>query len=159
MDKCVKPFPPQTCPIVRSARLIGDEWVLLVLRALFSGSHRFDDLQKRTGAATNILTTRLNRMIEAGVVTKIPYQERPVRYRYELTKAGLDLFPVVLELMRYGNDWLCEGEPPTWLRHTECGQRTKPGQICSECGKPLKLGNVKIEELAEEVQGDQVAGT
>lgn len=151
----MKSFPPQTCPIVRSARLIGDEWVLLVLRALFSESHRFDDLQKRTGAATNILTTRLNRLIDAGVVTKIPYQERPVRYRYELTKAGLALFPVVLELMRYGNEWLCEGESPTLLRHVDCGKLTKPGQTCSECGKPLLLGHVKIEES---VQGDQAAG-
>jgi len=147
MEKCTKLPNLLTCPIVRSAQLIGDEWVLLVLRALFRGSQRFDDLQKQTGAATNILTNRLNRLMEANVVTKVPYQERPVRYKYELTAAGLALFPVILELMRYGNEWLPNDEtPPAQLLHTECGQLSKPGQNCSECGQPLKLGNVKLVE-------------
>lgn len=147
MEKCTKLSTLMTCPIVRSARLIGDEWVLLVLRALFRGSQRFDDLQKQTGAATNILTNRLSRLMEARVVTKIPYQERPVRYKYELTAAGLALFPVILELMRYGNEWLPnEDTPPMQLRHSECGKLSKPGQTCSECGQPLKLGNVKLVE-------------
>lgn len=147
MEKNINLAALLTCPIVRSARLVGDEWVLLVLRALFRGSQRFDDLQKQTGAATNILTNRLGRLIEAGVVTKIPYQERPVRYRYELTPAGLALFPLLLELMRYGNDWLLNKDaPPVMLRHSDCGKLSTPGQTCSECGKPLKLGNVKIED-------------
>lgn len=151
MEKCVKSAAPFTCPIVRSARLIGDEWILLVLRALFRGPQRFDDLQNLTGAATNILTGRLNRLIDAGVVTKNPYQERPARYKYELTDSGKGLFPVLLELMRYGNEWLPTNEaPPTRLRHLDCGKLSWPGQTCSECGQALTLKNVRLEDGAQE---------
>ncbi|MGE5649542.1 MAG: winged helix-turn-helix transcriptional regulator [Bacillota bacterium] len=147
MEKPLKSVAPLTCPIVRSVRLIGDEWILLVLRALFRGPQRFDDLQALTGAATNILTGRLARMIEAGLVTKTPYQERPVRYRYALTDSGLGLFPVVLELMRYGNEWLpTKDAPPLRLRHLDCGKLSWPGQTCSECGAPLTIRNVRLED-------------
>jgi DNA-binding HxlR family transcriptional regulator len=147
MEKTTKSSVPLSCPMVRAALLLGDEWILLALRALFRGKQRFDDLQKQTGAATNILTTRLNRMIEAGIVEKVPYQERPPRYHYCLTKAGLGLFPVLMELMRYGEQWLpSEEAPPFRLRHLECGHLTKPGQSCSECGEPILLGNVRLEE-------------
>jgi DNA-binding HxlR family transcriptional regulator len=147
MEKNVKPAPPLSCPIVRSARLIGDEWILLVLRSLFRGAQRFDDLQKQTGAATNILTNRLSRLVEAEVVKKVQYQERPIRYKYELTDCGRGLFPLVLELMRYGDEWLPhEAAKPIRLRHVECGKLSRPGQVCSECGGQLKLGNVRVEE-------------
>ena len=153
MEKPLKCTAPFTCPIVRSARLIGDEWVLLILRALFRGPQRFDDLQNLTGAATNILTGRLNRLIEAGVVAKTPYQERPVRYKYALTDSGLGLFPVLLELMRYGNEWLpAKDAPPLRLRHFDCGKLSWPGQNCSECGGPLTLKNVRLEEPASDGQ-------
>lgn len=146
-EKPEKPCAPLTCPIVRSVRLIGDEWVLLVLRALFRGAHRFDELQKQTGAATNILTNRLGRLVEGGLVEKSPYQERPVRYKYELSPAGAALFPVVLELMRWGDDWLPrEDAPPVRLLHTECGKLSRPGQQCSECGKPITARNIRLVE-------------
>lgn len=151
MGKPVKSCAPLTCPIVRSVRLIGDEWVLLVLRALFGGAHRFDELQKQTGAATNMLTDRLGRLVDAGLVAKSPYQQNPVRYKYELSPSGLDLFPVVLELMRWGNQWLsCEETPPVTLYHTECGKLTPPGQQCAECGKPLTIHNVRMTGGIEE---------
>ncbi|OWW21237.1 winged helix-turn-helix transcriptional regulator [Noviherbaspirillum denitrificans] len=149
-DKSKKPCAPLTCPIVRSVLLIGDEWVLLVLRALFRGAHRFDELQKQTGAATNILSNRLGRMVEGGLVVKIPYQERPVRYKYELTPSGIALFPVVLELMRWGDDWLPNKDaPPMRLLHTECGKLSRPGQSCSECGKPITIENVRLLDVED----------
>lgn len=145
MEKPTKCAAPLTCPVVRTALLIGDEWVLLVIRSLFRGAQRFDDLQKQTGAATNILTNRLHRLIEGGIVSKVPYQDRPVRYKYELTQTGYGLFPVLMELMRFGNDWLpSEDAPPTQLLHADCGKLTKPGQTCSECGKPIVRGNVTL---------------
>lgn len=156
-EKPEKPCAPLTCPIVRSVRLIGDEWVLLVLRALFRGAHRFDELQKQTGAATNILTNRLGRLVDGGLVRKSPYQERPVRYKYELSPAGVGLFPVVLELMRWGDDWLPrEDAPPVRLLHTECGKLSTPGQHCSECGKPMTVRNVRLVEN-EDGAGAQAA--
>lgn len=135
-----------SCPIARAASMIGDEWVLLVLRELFSGPKRFDDLQKRTTAATNILTNRLKRMVDAGVVSKQAYQEHPPRFNYQLTEAGIGLFPLVIELMRYGHEWMpCDEPPPFRLRHLDCGKVTRAGQVCSECGKPVTIRNVKLE--------------
>lgn len=146
MEKTTKCAAPLSCPVVRAALLLGDEWILLALRALFRGPQRFDDLQKQTGAATNILTTRLNRLIEAGIVEKTPYQERPVRYKYRLTKSGLGLFPVLIELMRFGDEYLPSAEvAPMRLRHADCGKLSKPGQTCSECGKPITIRNVTLE--------------
>jgi DNA-binding HxlR family transcriptional regulator len=153
MEKPEKPCAPLTCPIVRSVRLIGDEWVLLVLRALFRGAHRFDELQKQTGAATNILTNRLTRMVEGGLVEKSPYQERPVRYAYKLSPRGVALFPVVMELIRWGEEWLPrEDAPPVRLLHTECGKLSRPGHNCSECGKPMTARNVRLAD-SEDADG------
>lgn len=135
------------CPIVRVAGLIGDEWILLILRELFKRPHRFDELQKATSAATNILTNRLLRMINSGIVEKKLYQERPPRYVYTLTKAGLALLPLTLEMMRYGEDWLpSEQISPLQLRHVACGHVTRPGRVCSACGDPLLLGNLRLED-------------
>ena len=134
------------CPIARAASLVGDEWVLLVLRELFKGPHRFDDLQKSTTAATNILTKRLKLMVEAGIVAKKPYQEHPPRYSYHLTKAGFALLPVLLELWKFADEWMPCAEPaPFKMRHIECGKITRPGQLCSECGLPITTRNSIIE--------------
>ncbi len=149
----MKPTSAPACPIARSARLIGDEWVMLILRELFKGPHKFDELQKKTTAATNILTNRLARMIENGVVVKVPYQERPPRFKYRLTPAGLGLLPLLLELMRYGEDWLPSHDPaPTRLRHTGCGAITRAGQTCSACGQAITLKNLRMEPSDEPEQ-------
>lgn len=133
------------CPIARAAGLIGDEKILLTLRELFKGPQRFDELQKNTGAATNILSNRLARMIEAGIVVKSQYQERPVRFDYRLTKAGIALMPALLELWRFAEEWMpCEADPPFRLHHTTCGHLTRPGQQCSACGEPITTRNVRL---------------
>lgn len=132
--------------MARAANLLGDEWVMLILRELFKGPAKFDELQKRTTAATNILTKRLAFMVEGGIVEKVPYQERPPRFSYRLTKAGLGLLPVALELMRYAELWMpSELEPPSQLRHLGCGLITRAGQHCSECGEPLTLKTLRLE--------------
>lgn len=144
--KFMKPLALLSCPMARAADLLGDEWLMLVLRELFRGPAKFDELQKRTGAATNILTKRLTRMLEAGLIEKIPYQEKPPRYSYKLTRSGLGLLPVMLELMRFAEQWLPrDDEPPNLLRHLDCGKVTRPGQHCSECGGPLNLKTLRLE--------------
>ncbi len=132
--------------MARAANLLGDEWLMLVLRELFKGPAKFDELQKRTGAATNILTKRLTRMMEAGIVDKVPYQDKPPRFSYRLTQAGLGLLPVVLELIGYAERWMPrEQEQPSFLRHLGCGKITHGGQHCTECGEPLHLKNIRLE--------------
>ncbi len=138
------------CPIARTASLIGDEWILLILRELFKKPHKFDELQKATSAATDILTNRLLRMVEAGIVAKVPYQERPPRYLYRLSKAGLALLPLTLEMMRYGEEWLPSDQAsPLQLRHLSCGQISKAGQVCSTCGESMTVANLRLEGVNE----------
>ncbi len=142
---------PSSCPIARAAQLIGDEWILLILRELFKRSYKFDELQRATKAATNILTNRLKRMLAAGIVVKVPYQDRPVRYKYRLTKAGIALLPVALELMRYGEEWMpSDQKSALQIRHLGCGKVTRPGQICSECGVNLSAENLRLESTQKE---------
>lgn len=134
------------CPLARTASLIGDEWILLILRELFKHPSKFDGLQKATGAATNILTQRLQRMLDEGIIKKVPYQERPVRYQYQLKRAGYAMMPMLLEMMRYSEEWFPSPEAaPNQLRHLACRQITKAGQICSQCGEALTLENVRLE--------------
>ena len=141
------PRPAPACPIARAASLIGDEWVMIVLRELFQGPQKFDELQKKTGAATNILTKRLSRMIADGIVAKLPYQEKPPRFTYTLTRAGLALMPVTLELMRYAEEWMpSEAPSPLQLRHLACGDITRPGQACSSCGQALTVKDTRLEQ-------------
>ena len=136
----------QACPVARTAKIIGDEWILLILRELFKRPQKFDELQKATGIATNILTSRLKRMMEAAIVEKRPYQDRPPRFTYRLTKAGLGLLPLTLEMMRYGEQWLpCDQASPISLRHLGCGEITQAGQVCSVCGEALHLKNLRME--------------
>lgn len=142
---------PPPCPINRAARLVGDEWILLLLRELFQGPQKFDELQKKTGAATNILSNRLGRMVADGIVTKVMYQERPPRYTYRLTQAGLALLPVTLELMRYAEEWMpSEQCSPLVLRHTTCGKLTRAGQVCSECGGPVDIRTARLEQREQD---------
>ena len=150
------------CPMARTAALIGDQWVILLLRELFRRPHRFDELQKATSAATNIVTSRLKRMVDVGIVEKIPYQEKPVRYEYRLSKAGLGLLPLVLEMMRYAEVWMPSHlHAPTLLRHVACGKITKAGQTCSECGEALGLSNLRLEKnpLGLELPSDASAAS
>lgn len=134
------------CPLARTARLVGDEWILLILRELFKRPHKFDELQKASGAATNILTNRLQRMMDAGMIKKTPYQERPLRYEYKLARAGYAMLPMLLEMMRYSEDYFpCADEAPNQLRHIDCGQLTKAGQRCSHCGGELSIHNLRLE--------------
>lgn len=146
------------CPIGRAAHLIGDEWIMLLLRELFQGPQKFDELQKKTGAATNILSNRLGRMIANGIVDKVMYQERPPRYTYRLTKPGLALLPIALELMRYAEEWMpSELCSPLQLRHTTCGKLTRAGQVCSECGGPITIKTARLEQRDLAVELPSVA--
>ena len=135
-----------SCPLARTAHLIGDEWILLILRELFKRPHKFDELQKASGAATNILTNRLQRLLDIGIIKKQPYQERPVRYQYQLARAGYAMLPMLLEMMRYSEEYFPgDDEAPNRLRHLECGEITRPGQHCSHCGAPLNTRNLRLE--------------
>ena len=104
------------CSIARTLEVIGDRWTLLILRDAFRGVRRFDELQHDLGIARNVLTDRLHKLVDHGVLEKTPYQYRPARYEYRLTPKGVDLSPALVALMRWGDKWLSEdGRPPIVL--------------------------------------------
>jgi DNA-binding HxlR family transcriptional regulator len=131
-------FDGQACSTARALEVLGDRWTLLVLREIFNGVRRFDDISDHIGVARDVLTKRLNTLIEAGVLTKQPYREpgKRTRYEYRLTAAGLDLRPVLLALMAWGDKHRSGGEPPVTITHRECGAEVHLAMRC-EAGHDL----------------------
>ncbi len=114
----------ETCTIQRASEAIGDRWSLIVLRELFSGIRRFDQLTVRTAVPRQVLTARLARLTELGIVRRVPYQEPGQRTRdeYRLTPMGLDLYPVLMALAAWGDRYLADdGGPPVEFGHRGCG--------------------------------------
>ncbi len=114
------------CTIQRSLDVMGDRWSLIVLREVFQGIRRFDDLTVRTAIPRQVLTARLSRLVEAGVLRRVPYREPGQRSRseYRLTQKGLDLYPVLLALQEWGNTYLVDPEgPPSVFVHRDCGEQ------------------------------------
>src|SRR3954469_23934976 len=93
----------QVCSIARSLEIVGERWTLLILRDAFLGVRRFEDFQRSTGAARNVLSARLGRLVEEGVLERRRYQERPERFEYRLTDKGLELWPVMVRLLQWGD--------------------------------------------------------
>ncbi len=131
----------ERCSIARTVSVIGDRWTLLVLRDCFLGVRRFDEFLGRLGISRPMLSDRLARLVEAGVLKKVSYQEAPVRHEYRLTPKGLDLHPVVMAIVHWGDVHMSGEEGrPLLHRHTVCGHTFDPLVVCSECHAPCTRG-------------------
>lgn len=127
------------CSVARTLEISGEWWTFLILRDLFKGVRRFDDMQRNTGIARNILSDRLRTLIEHGIIERRLYQERPERFEYRLTEKGIDLYPVIIALMRWGDCWEAdEHGPPVILTHKPCGHDVMPVLACPDCGEPVR---------------------
>ncbi|MEO0494432.1 MAG: helix-turn-helix domain-containing protein [Actinomycetota bacterium] len=129
--------PVVDCSIQRTLDLIGDRWTLLIVRDLFRGVRRFSRIQEDLGIAKNLLTDRLAALVDADIVEKVPYQDRPVRYEYRLTERGRDLSPALVALMRWGDRYVSGGLAPTELVHDDCGTRLELQPWCTTCNVPV----------------------
>ena len=148
----MRPQPAIECSIQRTLDLVGDRWTLLILRDLFRGVRRFSRIQEDLGIARNLLTDRLATLVDADIVEKVPYQERPVRHEYRLTEKGRALSPALLALMRWGDRYVSGGLAPTELVHDECDTRLElsPGAPPATCRWPpptSPLGRVPVDTL------------
>lgn len=131
-------FAQMHCSLAHSLEVVGDWWTPLILRDLFMGLDRFDDLVTDLGISRNLLTTRLGELVEHGIVERQPYSERPKRDRYVLTEAGRELAPIFAALTAWGDRWTTPpGGPPVLFQHAVCGQVFTPTVACSHCGKPV----------------------
>jgi DNA-binding HxlR family transcriptional regulator len=136
----------QTCSIARTLEVIGERWTMLIVRDVFLGLRRFDEIQADLGIARNVLASRLDRLVEGGVLEKTLYQERPPRYEYGLTDKGRDLWPVLLELMQWGDRHAAGHEgPPVIYRHRDCGGAVGSARRCTACGALVERREVAVE--------------
>jgi DNA-binding HxlR family transcriptional regulator len=136
-------YDDQTCSVARTLEVVGERWTLLILRDALLGIRRFDDFQADLGIARNVLTDRLGRLVEAGVLERRAYQERPLRHEYRLTDKGRDLFPVVHALARWGDKHAAPDGPPRLFLHRDCGGTLDDRRICDRCGAAVELGQVQ----------------
>jgi DNA-binding HxlR family transcriptional regulator len=133
----------QTCNIAAALEVVGERWSLLIVREVFLGVRRFDEMQSDLGIARNVLHTRLTRLVENGVLERRLYQEHPQRHEYFLTEKGIDLWPTVVALMRWGDEHVSRaGGPPVLLEHGGCGGAVDEHRICATCGARLSARDV-----------------
>jgi DNA-binding HxlR family transcriptional regulator len=131
-------FEDMNCSIARSLEVIGEWWTLLILRDAFFGITRFDDFQARLGIARNILTKRLDTLIDHGVLEPRCYDEARGRNDYVLTDKGRALWPVLVTIRQWGDEWLLgAGNEPVRMLHTTCGAQTTAVLTCDHCGERL----------------------
>ncbi len=133
----------QTCSVAATLEVVGERWSLLIVRDVSLGLRRFDQIQADLGVARNVLQTRLSRLVEEGILEKRPYQLRPERFEYILTEKGLDLWPVIVALLQWGDKYAAPNGPPIVLEHKRCGGAVDEHRICAKCGARLKARDVQ----------------
>lgn len=132
-----------TCSVARSLSIVGDRWTLLVLRDAFLGARRFEHFGA-VGLTRHRLADRLRRLVAAGVLDRVPYQDRPPRFEYRLTDKGRDLWPVIVSLTRWGDRWLADEDgAPVELIHHACGHTVMPQLACPHCATPVTARDMR----------------
>ena len=134
------------CSIAKTLDVVGEWWTLLILRDAFRGTRRFDDFQESLGLARSVLTARLRKLTEQGVLERRAYSDHPPRYEYCLTDKGRALFPVIAVLLQWGDTWAPgAGGPPVIFVHDTCGQVTQPMLTCRHCKGQVSAANTHSE--------------
>jgi DNA-binding HxlR family transcriptional regulator len=140
-----RPAAPQTlCPVARAEAIVGDRWSVLVLRELFSGHHRFEEIQAQIGATPQMAAARLKALEADGLIERRVYSKHPLRHDYHLTKKGDAFYPVILALRAWGETWVKspkEGRSVEFT-HLLCGKPAGLGTVCESCGKPLRRADL-----------------
>ena len=132
------------CSIASTLEVIGDRWTILILRDSFRGVRRFDEFQRDLGIARNILTDRLQKLVDHGVLVRRPYQQHPPRYEYRLTPKGIDLSPALVALMRWGDTWLAgDAGAPLELTHNACGHPLDQAFVCWHCESTVRPTEIR----------------
>ncbi|MER7246800.1 helix-turn-helix domain-containing protein [Kribbella sp. NPDC000426] len=137
-------FSGMACSIARTLDVMGEPWSPLILRDIFVGMSRFEQIQADLGISRKVLTERLNHLVDRGVLERRPYDKRP-RYEYVLTGKGLELIDVLMVMVAWGDKWLAgEAGPPVLYRHHACGEISHVELSCSHCGKPMHANDIDV---------------
>ncbi|MEA2313845.1 MAG: hypothetical protein QOI03_537 [Solirubrobacteraceae bacterium] len=136
----------QADSVGRTLNLVGERWTIMILREAFFGVRRYGQLARNLNIPRPTLSLRLRKLVDCGLLDRVPYSTDPERHEYRLTQAGRDLFPAVIALMRWGDTYLAGPEgPPVVLRHETCGKHTRPHLTCDVCGEEIDTRNVTPE--------------
>lgn len=150
------PPPPQQRPpsdaVGAAIDVLADRWTFLLLREAFFRVRRFTDFRENLGISRKVLSERLDRLVDDGLLHRVPYQDRPVRHEYRLTDKGLDLFPMIVALMQWGERWVL-GSAPLSLHHRDDGGPVRARLTCDTCGDELHAREVTWRRTSEEVHG------
>jgi DNA-binding HxlR family transcriptional regulator len=156
----------EPCSVARTIAVIGDRWSLLILRECFLRKRRFEAFQSSLGITRHLLAARLKKLVQFGVLRRIPYQESPKRYEYILTQKGLDLYPIMMSIVHWGNIHMVDARGRPFLHeHKKCGKLFDPVMVCSECGEPIEAKGVHVHpgpgarKAAADVKPDDGAKT
>jgi DNA-binding HxlR family transcriptional regulator len=136
-------FSDWPCSIARTVDLVGDWWTPLVMREAFYGARRFEEFQRHLGLSRNVLSQRLERLVEEGMLERVPYQQRPRRHDYRLTDKGRDFFSVLAAMISWGDRWLAEDAgPPVELSNRETGAPVRPEVVDAETGEAIDIRRI-----------------
>jgi DNA-binding HxlR family transcriptional regulator len=132
-------YPHQDCSAAYALELVGERWTLLVIRDVFAGFRRFDEIQQDLGVARNVLSNRLQRLVDDGILERRPYSENPPRHEYFLTEKGIDLWPILIAMMRWGDRYgKWPQGPPLVVLHKDCGGEMDDHFTCTRCGERMR---------------------
>jgi DNA-binding HxlR family transcriptional regulator len=136
----------ENCSVARTLSVIGDRWTMLILRDAFLSIRKFEDFQKDLGISRQRLSERLKKLVDEGVLKKTAYQSGPERFEYRLTAKGLDLYPVIMAIVNWGDKYLDKGRgAPMLYKHVKCNHYFTARLSCSECGEVLSPRDVRPE--------------
>jgi DNA-binding HxlR family transcriptional regulator len=136
-------YAEQRCSIARALEVVGERWTLLILRDVFLGLRRFDELVDSLGITRTVLTHRLRKLVEEEVLERRRYQDRPERFEYHPTDKGRALRSVMVTLMHWGDEYYSGPDgPPRLLRHRGCGGQLAESFTCAQCGAALRFDDV-----------------
>ena len=139
-------FAQMSCSIARSMAVAGEPWSPLVIRDVYIGINRFDDLQRDLGISRKVLSERLRHLVDAGLLERRRYSERPPRDEYALTRMGSEFMDVLMAMVAWGDRWTAgDAGPPVLYRHRACGRITHVEPRCAACGEVLRSGDVDVE--------------
>ncbi len=135
----------EPCSLARTVAVIGDRWTLLILRECFLRVRRFEGFQSSLQITRHLLSERLKKLVSFGILRRVPYQEAPKRYEYILTQRGLDLYPIIMAMVHWGDTHMAdERGRPLLHEHKTCGKLFDPVMVCSECGEVLRARDVHV---------------
>ena len=135
----------EPCSLSRTIAVVGDRWTLLILRECFLRVRRFEGFQSSLQITRHLLSERLKKLVRFGILRRVPYSEAPKRYEYILTQKGLDLYPIIMAMVHWGDTHMGdERGRPLLHQHKTCGKDFDPVMVCSECGEPLHAKQVHV---------------